>query len=49
MRIATTALVVSAAMLTTGAAVAQGPQVFTGSGVAIAPGGEVLTNAHVGL
>src|ERR1700739_2446185 len=47
MRIAATAFVVSAAMLAAGAAVAQGPQIFTGSGVAIAPGGEVLTNAPV--
>src|ERR1700739_3370645 len=46
MRIAATALVVSTAMFAAGAAVAQGPQIFTGSGVAIAPGGEVLTNAH---
>jgi S1-C subfamily serine protease len=47
MRIAATALVVSAAMLAAGAALAQGPQIFTGSGVAVAAGGEVLTNAHV--
>lgn len=47
MRIAATALVVSAAMLAPVAALAQGPQIFTGSGVAIATGGEVLTNAHV--
>jgi S1-C subfamily serine protease len=47
MRIAAAAFVVSAVMLAAGAAVAQGPQIFTGSGVAIAAGGEVLTNAHV--
>ncbi len=47
MRIAATALAVSAAMLAAGAALAQGPQIFTGSGVAVAAGGEVLTNAHV--
>jgi hypothetical protein len=48
MRISATALVVStAAMLAAGTAAAQGPQIATGSGVAIAADGEVLTNAHV--
>jgi hypothetical protein len=47
MRIAATALALSAAMLAAGAALAQGPQIFTGSGIAVAAGGEVLTNAHV--
>jgi S1-C subfamily serine protease len=47
MRIAATAIVMSTAMLAAGAAAAQEPQIATGSGVAIAAGGEVLTNAHV--
>jgi Trypsin-like peptidase domain len=47
MRIAATAIVISAAMLAAGEAAAQGAQIVTGSGVAIAAEGEVLTNAHV--
>jgi hypothetical protein len=47
MRIAATALVVSAAMFAAGAAAAQAPQIATGSGIVVAAGGEVLTNAHV--
>jgi hypothetical protein len=47
MRIAATALVVSAAMFAGGTAAAQAPQIATGSGIAVAAGGEVLTNAHV--
>jgi hypothetical protein len=45
MRIA--ALVLATTILAAGAAAAQGQQIATGSGVAIAAGGEVLTNAHV--
>ncbi len=34
-------------MFASGAAAAQAPQIATGSGIAVAAGGEVLTNAHV--